>query len=119
MATSRELELLVERLKNDASDYEGTSPYSWGLSEYLKQLLDNDSLLNDAAIGSSKKAVSEGINTLSHMQLKAIALDMLTNNTYIEKCPNEWCRETISWGDMDLALWEGQCYHCVNNEEKY
>ncbi|MEE3952756.1 hypothetical protein [Peribacillus frigoritolerans] len=118
MVTNLELNSLIERLNNDASDVEGISPYSWGLNDYLKQLLNDDNLVNDAAIGSAKKAVTSGINSLSDAQLKALALDMLNNNTYMEECPNDWCGERIAWGDMNTAIWEGQCYHCVNRQEK-
>ncbi|MCM2535192.1 hypothetical protein NDK43_26130 [Neobacillus pocheonensis] len=118
MVSSQELNSLMERLKNDASDVEGISPHSWGLNDYLKQLLKDDNLVNDAAIGSAKKAVSAGIHSLSDAQLKALALDMLNNEVYMAECPNEWCGERIAWGDMNSALWEGQCYHCVNRQEK-
>jgi hypothetical protein len=118
MATAREIELLTERLKNDSSDYKGENPHSWGLNEYLKQLLEEGNLNHDAAIGSAKRASEEGVNSLSEAQLKAIALDMLKSDTYMEECPNDWCGEKIAWGDMSTALWEGQCYHCVNRQEK-
>ncbi|MFL0361821.1 hypothetical protein ACH0BF_02230 [Pseudobacillus sp. 179-B 2D1 NHS] len=118
MVSNQELDSLIERLKSDSSDREGTSPHSWGLSGYLKQLLNDDNLVNDAAIGSAKKAVASGINSLSDAQLKALALDMLKNDTYMAECPNDWCGERIAWGDMNIALWEGQCYHCVNRQEK-
>lgn len=118
MVSNQKLNSLIDRLKNDASDYEGINPHSWGLNDYLKQLLNDDNLVNDAAIGSAKKAVTEDINSLSDAQIKALALDMLNNDVYMAECRNEWCGERIAWGDMNIALDEGQCYHCVNRQEK-
>lgn len=117
MVTNQKLDSLIKRLKNDASDGEGVSAHSWGLDDYLSQLLKDDNLSNDAAIGSAKKAVAEGIHTLSDAQLKALALDMLSNDTYMERCPNEWCGESIAWGDMNIAYDAGECYHCVNRRD--
>ncbi|MEC0250548.1 hypothetical protein [Bacillus halotolerans] len=118
MVSKLEIDSLVERLKSDASDHKGEDAHSWGLYGYLKQLLEDNVLSHPAAIGSAKRAVTEDINSLSDAQLKALALDMSNNDLYMDKCPNEWCGEEIAWGDMSLALWEGQCYHCVNQQEK-
>ncbi|MEC1687469.1 hypothetical protein ACL9SS_09435 [Bacillus subtilis] len=118
MVSKLEIDSLVERLKSDASDHKGEDAHSWGLYGYLEQILEDDVLIHPAAIGSAKQAVDKGLNSLSDAQLKALALDMLENNLYMEECPNEWCGEKIAWGDMSIALWEGQCYHCVNQQEK-
>lgn len=118
MATVTEVTDLIQRFKNDDDDYEGVNPYSWGLTDYLKTLLDDGNLTHEAAIGSAKKAVEEGISSLSDNQLKALALDMLYNDTYMPRCLNEGCGESIAWGDMWTAIWEGMCYHCVNRKGK-
>lgn len=118
MATTTEVNDLIERLMNDAADHEGVNPYSWGLTDYLKTLLEDGNLTHEAAIGSAKRASEEGISSLSDNQIKAIALDMLKNDTYMPACLNEGCSESIAWGDMWTAIWEGQCYHCVNRKEK-
>ncbi|WP_231607568.1 hypothetical protein [Fictibacillus sp. 18YEL24] len=88
MATDQELNSLIQRLKSDDSDNEGVSPYSWGLQDYLSQLIKAQNLVDDAAIGSAKRAVAEGINSLSDPQLKALALEMLNNDIYMPVCPN-------------------------------
>ncbi|MFS0882543.1 hypothetical protein [Metabacillus niabensis] len=118
MITKLELNSLIDRLKSDGSDDKGENPYSWGLNDYFKQLLQDGNLTNNAAIGSAKRAIESGINSLSDAQVRALALDMLNNDVYMEKCPNEWCDERIAWGDMDMALYQGQCYRCVNRQEK-
>lgn len=118
MVTNEELNSLIARLKSDDSDHEGANPHSWGLNGYLKQLLKDENLSNAAAVGSARKAIKEGIYSLSEAQLKALALEMLNNDVYMAKCPNDWCGESIAWGDMDTARYEGQCYHCVNRQEK-
>ncbi|MCY8074907.1 MULTISPECIES: hypothetical protein [Bacillus] len=116
MVYNTELNALIDRLKNDDKDYENVNPGSWGLTAYLKTLIDNNQLQDSAAIGSAKKAVTDGVSLLSDAQLKAIALDMLNNDLYMKECPN--CFEIIAWGDMRIALFEGQCYHCVYQQEK-
>ncbi|WP_440619583.1 hypothetical protein [Bacillus subtilis] len=118
MVSKLEIDSLVERLKSDASNRKGEDAHSWGLYDYLEQILKDDVLSHPAAIGSAKQAVNEGINSLSDAQLKALALDMLDNDLYMEECPNEWCGEKIAWGDMSAALEEGQCSTCVYQQEK-
>lgn len=118
MVNNLEINSLIDRLKGDASDYKGDNAHSWGLDSYLEQLCEDGLLVHPAAIGSAKQAVEKGIDSLSDSQLKALALDMLNNNLYMEKCPNGHCGEKIAWGNMNIALWEGQCYHCVNQQEK-
>lgn len=63
------------------------------LNRFAHLLLDSENLINKVAIGSSKKAISDGINTLSQAQIKVIAIAILNNDMYMEKCPNEWCGE--------------------------
>ena len=116
MATNTELNSLVERLRNDSGDREG-NPHSWGLAEYLEELINDGNLDEEEAVGSAKQAISQGFNSLTERQLKEIAENMLKNMVYMEECPNEWCGERIAWGDMHIALDEGKCYHCVNQEE--
>lgn len=118
MSNFQDVNILIERLKRDARDHEGISPHSHGLLSYLKQILEDGNLTHEAAIGSAKQAISNGIDTLTEPQLKAIAIDMLNNKVYMSECPNEWCREKISWEDMGIALWEGQCSFCNYREEK-
>ncbi|PHG14139.1 hypothetical protein COI63_09100 [Bacillus toyonensis] len=98
MVTDTELTLLIERLKSDASDYEGVNHGSHGLYEYLQELLDSENLQHEAAIGSAKRAINEDISSLSTAQLKSLALDMLINDTYIQECPNDG--NIIAWSDM-------------------
>lgn len=112
MVNKLELDSLIERLKRDDNDHEQD------LGGYLKLLIEENRLDNDAAIGSAKKAVEEGIYSLSKAQLRAIALEMLNKGEYIESCPNEWCREKIDWSDMDFTLFHGQCSHCNYQQEK-
>ena len=118
MGHCQDVTYLVDRLKNDAQDFEGISPHSHGLIDYLKQILKDGNLTHEVAIGSAKKAISNGIDTLTEPQLKSIAIDMLNNEVYMPACPNEWCGEKISWEDMEIALWEGQCSSCNYREEK-
>lgn len=116
MVTDKELNSLIERLKSDASDYKGDNPGSHGLHEYLQELLDSENLHHEAAIGSAKRAINEGISSLSEAQLRSLALDMLTHDTYMEKCPNDG--NIIAWADMTTALYEGKCCHCTYIEEE-
>ncbi|MFB8735704.1 hypothetical protein ACEQPO_24435 [Bacillus sp. SL00103] len=51
-------------------------------------------------------------------QFKALALDLMDNHLFVGECPNEWCGNKIAWGDMNIAREAGQCYHCVNQEER-
>ena len=108
---------LVERLIYDASDRDGSNSGSRGLYRYLQDV--HTDFTNDAAIGSAKQAIAQGISTLSEKQLRAIAIDMLNDKVYMESCPNSSCDETIAWEDMRESLWEGQCYHCCSLEERW
>ncbi|CAI8740246.1 hypothetical protein COM13_12625 [Bacillus pseudomycoides] len=119
MASEKSLYTLIQRLKSDASDYRGENGHSHGLLEYLEQLIKDGNLFEPAAVGSAKQAIDQGFSSLSDNQIRAIALEMLNNDVYMSKCPNGYCGETISWEDMGIALYEGQCYHCVNREEAY
>ncbi|MCS1382707.1 hypothetical protein NXZ75_10935 [Lysinibacillus sphaericus] len=119
MIPSKKVNDLIERLINDAADRKGSNQGSYGLYQYLEDALNNANFTNDAAIGSIKQALKQGISSLSGKQLKAIALDMLNNEIYMEKCPNGYCGETIAWEDMSTALWEGQCCHCCNVQDKW
>ena len=110
------LNALINRLKGDSSDYRSDNAGSWGLNDYLQTLIKDGNLSNSAALGSAKRAIDQGFSSLTDDQIKAIALEMLNNDVYMAKCPNEWCGEVIAWGDMNIALHEGQCYHCVNSE---
>mgnify|MGYP001053941481 CR=1 FL=1 len=116
---AKSVDLLVERLKSDASDYRNENGHSHGLLEYLEQLVKDCNLCESAAVGSAKQAIDRGFSSLSDNQIRAIALEMLNNDVYMSKCPNDCCGETISWEDMGIALYEGQCYHCVNREEAF
>ncbi|WP_243527035.1 hypothetical protein [Bacillus pseudomycoides] len=107
---------LIERLKSDSSDYRNENAHSHGLIGYLESLIRDGIFVELAAIGSAKQAISKGFSTLSDNQIRAIALEMLQNEVYMEECPNEWCGEGIPWEYMGIALDEGQCYHCVNRE---
>ncbi|MGG0001061.1 hypothetical protein ABEW02_01885 [Bacillus safensis] len=109
-----DVDKLYERLKIDAKDYEGGNDYR--LQDYLKELLTKDVLNHDVAKGVASKAVNEGIELLSDAQLKALAMELIKSNLYMEFCP--WCVDKIDWSDMDIALWEGKCPHCVYQEEK-
>ncbi|MDA2146970.1 MULTISPECIES: hypothetical protein [unclassified Bacillus cereus group] len=107
---------LIERLKSDGSDYRSENAHSWGLTDYLETLIKDGNLSDPAALGSAKQAIDQGVSSLTDNQIRAVALEMLNNDVYMDKCPNEWCGEVIAWGDMNIALHEGQCYHCVNRE---
>ncbi|MCY7733843.1 hypothetical protein MHZ96_09550 [Bacillus safensis] len=111
-----DVDKLYKRLKSDAKDYEGDNDHSLGLQDYLKELLSKDVLNHEVAKGVAKKAVNEGIELLSDAQYKALAFELLESNLYMVNCPR--CGETINWGDMDIALWEGKCSTCVYQEEK-
>lgn len=40
-------------------------------------------------------------------------------NELMERMRNDDAdHEGIAWGDMNTALREGQCYHCVNIQDK-
>lgn len=98
---------LIERLKSDSSDYRDENVHSHGLIGYLESLIRGGIFVELAAIGSAKQAISKGFLTLSDNQIRAIALEILQNEVYMEECPNEWCCEGISWEDMGIALDEG------------
>ncbi|MDA2257672.1 hypothetical protein PDN66_22435 [Bacillus cereus] len=110
------LNALIKRLKDDSSDYMNENAGSWGLDDYLQTLIRDGNLSDSAALGSAKQAIDQGFSSLTDKQIRAIALEMLSNDVYMAKCRNEWCGEIIAWGDMSIALDEGQCYHCVNAE---
>ncbi|HDX9577678.1 TPA: hypothetical protein ROX88_001175 [Bacillus pseudomycoides] len=109
MIQQKELNLLIERLKQDEE----------GLCDYLTEVLEDGNFTQEAAIGSAKQAINQGISSLSDKQLRAIAIDMLENQVYMGECLNPWCGERIEWGDMSIALDEGQCCHCTIIEEKH
>lgn len=117
--TKTDIDSLIYRLKSDASDYKNENSHSHGLMDYLEELLNDGNLSEEAAIGSVKRAISDGFSSLSDAQVRAIALDLLNNDTYMDKCPNEWCEERITWSDMSIALYEGQCCHCEYVQEKH
>ncbi|WP_339213576.1 hypothetical protein [Solibacillus sp. FSL W8-0372] len=118
MINSVEVDSLVQRLKDDYEDYEGLQDYSHGLLNYLKELLEDGNLAHEAAIGSAKLAITQGIGALTELQLKAIALDMLKNDVYLPKCPNDWCSNLVSWSDMSTAIYDGNCCECQTREER-
>ncbi|MCA1002808.1 hypothetical protein LCM01_20635 [Bacillus thuringiensis] len=109
MILKKELTLLIERLKKDED----------GLHEYLTEVLEEGNFTQEAAIGSTKQAIDHGISSLNDTQLRTIAIDMLENDVYMEECPNPWCGSKIEWGDMGMALYEGQCCECKLVEEKH
>lgn len=113
MVTKTQLNALTERFQSDARDYEGVDSHSHGLIDYLKDLIDDGLLVNDAAIGSAKRAVVEGMESLSESQIRALALDMLNNDTYLSEC--ELCLGKIAWSDMVNAIREddGKCSDCA------
>ncbi|MCY7619848.1 hypothetical protein MH116_18560 [Bacillus pumilus] len=119
MIDNSSVNLLFKRLKSDANDDRNENDFSWGLSDYFSDLLKDGLLMDEAAIGSAKQGVGQGFGSLSDRQLKALARDLIDNQLFMSECPNEWCENQIAWGDMNIAIWEGQCYHCVNQEEKY
>ncbi|WP_427110458.1 hypothetical protein [Lysinibacillus xylanilyticus] len=107
---------IVERLKYDASDRDGSNSNSRGLYQYLKDV--HVDFTNDAAIGSAKQAIAQGISSLSERQLITIAIEMRNNEVYIGECPNSYCGETIDWEDMNDAIFEEQCSYCCYIEDK-
>ncbi|WP_144470525.1 hypothetical protein [Bacillus pumilus] len=110
--------LLLERLKSDANDDRSENDFSWGHSDYFSELLEVRLLMDPAAVGSARQGIDHGFASLSEGQFKALALDLMDNHLFVGECPNEWCGNKIAWGDMNIAREAGQCYHCVNQEEK-
>lgn len=108
--SSQDVMDLIERFKNDENNE---------VAIHLKTLIEQENLNTPAAKGSALQAIDKGIYTLSEAQLNALALEMIKNGVYMAKCPNEWCGETIQWGDMDFALYDGQCCHCKYVQEKH
>lgn len=107
---SQDVKDLVQRFKNDENDEAAI---------HLKKLIDQKNLDTPAAKGSALQAIDKGIDSLSDAQLNALALEMINNDVYMGVCPNEWCPNVIEWEDMDIALYDGQCYHCRLDEEKH
>lgn len=112
MVNNTELNSLIKRLKEDASNSESDDLHS-----YLAELLETGNLTNPAAIGSAKLAIDKGLSTLSEAQLQSIALDIYNNGLYLEECPI--CPEKIEWADMyESATNLGRCPDCDRKMEE-
>ncbi|WP_433775169.1 hypothetical protein [Bacillus wiedmannii] len=106
MVKDMELDSLIKRLKEDASNSESDDLHS-----YLAELLETGNLTNPAAIGSSILAIDKGLSVLSEAQLKSIALDIYNNGLYLEECPIG--SEKIEWAVMYVSATDlGCCPDC-------
>ena len=82
--------------------------------EYLKSILDN---IDDLKVkGIAKLAIDKGFDNLTEKQQytlnKGIETEIMT------ECPNENCKESISYEDMQTAIYNGQCSLCQSRLDK-
>lgn len=75
---------------------------------FIRQLIDAE-MLEGAALGVAKQAVTQGPDSLSPPQTGALEIGM---RSYIrKKC--ESCANSIPWSEMFQAIDSGRCLGCI------
>ena len=86
-----------------------------GFKQFLEELLALD-CLEDAALGITKKVVSDGIDSLSDKQMYVFSTHAIGE---FVRANCSTCHSNIPWSEMSLAYDSGwNCGYCVHRLQK-